>query len=245
VANSHANDVQEKARDDAPPPPELTRGRPARRGPYAKTVQRREEILDAALMIFAENGYRAGALKEVATVVGLSEAGLIHHFPNKKALLAAVLHRRDQRSVRLVPFDSGAYAALHGLVDLAKDNSQTPGVVRLHCTLSAEATSSEHPAHDYFRSRYSYYVRKLTDAFTRCEELGTLVSDVPPERAARALVALQDGLQLQWLLDPEHVDLPAEIDSAVRRLVDLDRTIALEGSDAAGPPQQADDRRDW
>ena len=66
-----------------------------RRGPYAKSKQTRRSILDSALQVFAESGYRSGSLRDVAEQVGMSEAGLLHHFTNKSALLSAVLEHRD------------------------------------------------------------------------------------------------------------------------------------------------------
>ena len=73
------------------------RGRP--RGSYAKTEGRRQEILAAAFEVFSTSGYRSGSLKDVADKVGLTQAGLLHHFPNKEALLEAVLTLRDEESV--------------------------------------------------------------------------------------------------------------------------------------------------
>jgi ubiquinone biosynthesis protein COQ9 len=68
-----------------------SRGAGKRRGPYAKTEEKRRVILDAALEVFAKSGYRSGSIRDIADRVGMSEAGLLHHFPNKSALLAAVL----------------------------------------------------------------------------------------------------------------------------------------------------------
>src|SRR5688500_12054658 len=79
------------------------RGRP--RGSYAKTGRTRAAILEAALGVFARGGYRKGSIREIAEAVGMSEAGLLHHFPNKSALLAEVLDLRDQHSLELVPIE--------------------------------------------------------------------------------------------------------------------------------------------
>ncbi len=75
------------------------------RGEYAKSAATRTAILDAALEVFAESGYRAGSLREVAERVGMSEAGLLHHFRSKSALLMAVLDHRDELARALVDFD--------------------------------------------------------------------------------------------------------------------------------------------
>ncbi|WP_159499878.1 TetR/AcrR family transcriptional regulator [Microbacterium sp. 18062] len=185
----------------------------ARRGPrgeYAKTGAKREAILAAALGVFAESGYRAGSLREIATRVGMSEAGLLHHFPNKEALLAAVLDRRDgddlSRVHIIVDAEDGA-ETLRGLVELAAHNASVPGVVELYCTLSAEATSPDHPAHGYFLGRYDWARGMVGRAFERIARDGRLREGADPARAAIATLALMDGLQVQWLLNRDVVDM--------------------------------------
>ncbi|WP_345800581.1 TetR/AcrR family transcriptional regulator [Microbacterium sp. AZCO] len=190
------------------------------RGEYAKSEAKRQAILDAALEVFAESGYRAGSLREVAQRVGMSEAGLLHHFRSKSALLMAVLDHRDDLSRAVVDFDQpdGA-AALRGLVALAERNAASPGVVELYCTLSAEATSSDHPAHDYFKRRYVFVRESISDAFRRIHDSGRLLAGVDPYRAAVATTALMDGLQVQWLLDPESTDMAQALAEFFRGMV--------------------------
>lgn len=48
---------------------------------------RRGEILDAALDVFAEFGYEAGTMREIAARVGVSEPALYRHYSGKEALL--------------------------------------------------------------------------------------------------------------------------------------------------------------
>jgi len=198
-------------------------GRRKPRGPYAKTGMKRAAILEAALAVFAKGGYRAGSLREVAAEVGMSEAGLLHHFPNKSVLLAEVLDLRDQKSRVMVPLDSDEPGeTLRGLVELARYNASVPGVVDLYCTLSAEATSPDHPAHAYFVGRYLSTIESLALAFARCAERGALRPGIRPESAARATVALMDGLQVQWLLDRDSVDMADDLEAYLRSIVDLD-----------------------
>ena len=197
------------------------RGRP--RGSYAKSGKTRAAILEAALGVFARGGYRSGSLREIAEAVGMSEAGLLHHFPNKSALLAGVLELRDQHSLELVPIDGPEpLETLRGLVVLARYNASVPGVVELYCTLSAEATTPDHPAHSYFVGRYRNTVQNLTSSFERLLERGLLHEGVRPASAARATIALMDGLQVQWLLDRDSVDMADELEAYLRSIVDLD-----------------------
>ncbi|BDZ63939.1 TetR/AcrR family transcriptional regulator [Agromyces mangrovi Wang et al. 2018] len=190
------------------------------RGEYAKSAATRSAILDAALEVFAESGFRAGSLREIAARVGMSEAGLLHHFRNKGALLRAVLDHRDEQSRALVDFDDpDGVETLRGLVALARHNASTPGVVELYCTLSAEATSVGHPAHEYFLRRYESVRAAVSDAFRRIADAGRLLPGVDPFRAAVATIALMDGLQVQWLLDPSSTDMEAALSEFFRGFV--------------------------
>jgi AcrR family transcriptional regulator len=191
------------------------------RGEYAKTRARKMAILDAALEVFSESGYRSGSLREVAARVGISEAGLLHHFPNKVRLLEAVLEHRDELARER--FDLGGRdgaSTLRSLVDLAAYNASVPGVVELYCVLSAEATAPDHPAHEYFVKRYVDTRAMIVDAFTRLKDEGRLTVAVDPHRAANATIALMDGLQVQWLLDRGVVEMAEELSEFFASFVD-------------------------
>ncbi len=158
--------------------------------------------------------YRGGSLREIAASAGLSEPGILHHFPSKAALLAAVLERRDEHAEEIVRFDpTDPDGTLRGLVALARQNSTTPGVVELFCVVSSEATSPEHPAHAYFVDRYEKTRDRLIEAYVRLAEDGRLRPGVDPRRSAVETIALMDGLQVQWLLDRDVVDMPEALEA--------------------------------
>ena len=190
------------------------------RGPYAKSAQTRRSILDSALTVFAESGYRSGSLREVAEQVGMSEAGLLHHFTNKSALLSAVLERRDDLTRERFDFDpEHGLDSLRSAIALVEYNASTPGVVELFCTLSAEATSPSHPVHQYFADRYTMATTMFRQVFEKVAARGELREGVDPAAAARATIALMDGLQIQWLLDRDSVDMAADVRRYLSSLV--------------------------
>ena len=174
----------------------------AERG-YAKGRLRRQQILEEAVRLFGEVGYRAASLRELAQRCGLSHPGLLHHVGDKESLLLAVLEHRDTADATETGL-LGAQGAdrLDALVEVVRRNASRRGIVELYCVLSAEATAPEHPAHAYFVQRYARTVASLAEA---------LEDEADPVSAARRLVAVVDGLQVQWLLDPEGVDMVAEL----------------------------------
>jgi AcrR family transcriptional regulator len=194
---------------------------PARaRGSYAKTAGRRAEILQAGIDVFAVNGFRNGSIREIAERVGMSQAGLLHHFANKNELLAGVLQLRDDRARSIVrPETQPGIDSLREMVALTAYNATVPGLVELHCVLSAEATSPDHPAHAYFVDRYAQVTVSLTAAFRQLADDGVLAPGQTPESASRGVVALSDGLQVQWLLDRDAVSMADEMRRYIQLLV--------------------------
>ncbi|MEU4240999.1 TetR/AcrR family transcriptional regulator [Actinoplanes sp. NPDC026619] len=179
---------------------------------YAKGRAKRRDILDQATALFGEAGYRGTSLREIAARCGISHPGLLHHFPTKQSLLLAVLEHRDEvDSVWITQGSPAGAAALRRLVDLVALNATRRGIVELFTTLSAEATAADHPAHAYFVERYRALVHDLRTAYTEARDAGDLRPGVDPALAARELVALMDGLQIQWLLDDTSVDMAAAI----------------------------------
>lgn len=169
--------------------------------------ERRAEIIQAATEVIAERGYRGATLAAVAERVGLTQQGLMHHFPTKDALLVAVLEARDQWDM--------ASAALHGrawplevVANLVEYNATRPGIVQAFTVLVGDSVTEGHPAQAYFKERYAR-VRDGGAAALRSEYGDRLPGGLTPERAATLLAAVMDGLQVQWLLDPESVDMPA------------------------------------
>lgn len=169
----------------------------------------RERVLDAALEMFVEQGYRATSVRDIAARCGMTHPGLLYHFPSKAALLMAALQRRDD--VDCVDGESGdlafnqldARAVLRHLVNSAKNNASKRGLVELFANLSVEASAPDHPAHDYFVERYAALKATVTRAFADLDRDGALRQGVVPRIAAIQVVAAMDGLQIQWLLDPD------------------------------------------
>lgn len=193
------------------------------RGPYRKTAATRITILTAALEVFSESGYHSGSLRDVARRAGISNSGLLHHFPDKIALLDAMLDLRDEVDAEaLRQYTRDGESALHTLIHLAAANASKPGIVKLYAILSTEATAEDHPAHDHFVARYARTRDLVRNAFAQLAEGGRLVEGVTPESAAVGTLAMMDGLQIQWLLDPGRVDMPYELAQYLSSVTKID-----------------------
>ena len=108
--------------------------------------------------------------------------------------------------------------ALEVLLELCRQNEERPGIVRLFTILAAESVDDDHPAHDWFLARYRDRRRILAARLADEQREGRVDADLDPEATASQILAMFDGLQIQWLLDPGGVDMVAVFEDFLARL---------------------------
>jgi AcrR family transcriptional regulator len=182
---------------------------PPRRRDRLPVAERRRQILGATTRLIAERGFWGLSMQDVADDCGLTVPGLLHHVGSKDNLLVAVLEHRDEQDRLSLAEQLGvpgeeitARVSLPEIcAALVRRNAGQPEIVRLFTVLQAESLAPRHPAHDYFRARQEDTISALAAlAEGRVAE---------PETLARQVMALMDGLQIQWLRDPSRIDLVA------------------------------------
>jgi AcrR family transcriptional regulator len=173
------------------------------------------------MQTFAAKGFHRGRLADVAEKAGMTHAGVLHHFGSKENLLRAVIDHRDE-------IGSAAARSVHGLdffrhlIATAQANQGRPGIVQAYVVLSAEAVTEGNPGTDYFSGRFTGLRQLVEDELRQLAPPDDPLSEAEYAAAASNVIALMDGLQIQWLLDPEAVDLVAAtifgIDAVIRRV---------------------------
>ena len=157
--------------------------------------QRRESILDAATEMFAEAGYRAGKVSEVAARVGVTEPVIFQNFGSKAALYAAVLDRVTGQ----IRAELHALAGQHGSVPdllahvLSPHPARRPHGPGAHravlfadaATLAADPALGE-PARHVARTLAGH----LADLLRQGQADGTIRTDADPQAAAWLLLSV-------------------------------------------------------
>lgn len=182
-----------------------------RRGPYASGDAARRRILEAATTAFGEQGYRGASLAGIAEAAGITQQGVLYHFGSKPGLLRAVLRERDERG--LTARSHGPRPVGTGVLDdwdatIERSVADRRGV-RLAHVLGAEATNPEHPAHDVFIDHFEIGRSLIVAGLEAGIESGELRSDIDCELIAHQIIAMSEGLENQWLIDPDGIDIVA------------------------------------
>lgn len=193
-----------------------------RNKPRLGTVVKRQQIIKAASEVFGMKGTSNATLEEIANKVGMTRSGILHHFGSKRALLLSVLQYRDSSAVEGLESHHipGGEALFRHLISTARRNEQKPGLVYTFVTLSAESITEGNPGHDYFYERYANLRNEITDALiAMAKERRTTIDMGKAIMASSAILAVMDGLQLQWLLDGQSVSLSESTEFAINAIV--------------------------
>lgn len=190
-----------------------------------RSEQRKQRIIESATEAFAKHGYHNSSLKDIAAQVGISAPSLLHHFGTKEALLTAVLDARDSDSDSTRSrIERGVdEQLLQHLVETMRENTDRWGITQLYTVLSVESITTDHPARPYFVSRFKglrqLIAKALLDEATELRD-GTPPAEGLTDQYAAILIAAMDGLQIQWLLDPDEIDVPGSTALVIAALLE-------------------------
>jgi TetR/AcrR family fatty acid metabolism transcriptional regulator len=175
---------------------------------------RRNHILDAAAQVFAEKGFHATTIKDIAKVAGVADGTLYNYFENKTALLMGILERMQEQAIQQAP-------------PLPPPPGDLRGMLRLYLQVALQQQDSalfrillsEMMVNPELRARYQQII--LEPTLHMAEALFT-AQGVPPERV-RLLVRAVSGMVMGLLIQAQLGDtvVLAEWEALPGRLADL------------------------
>lgn len=184
-----------------PPEPPSDAGASRARGPYAKGLARRQQILDRAIDVFARRGSAGTSLRAIAQELGVSHAALTHYFTSREQLLVEVYREAERQHGEAEPHAFDA-SPVEIMAESARRNHSVPGLVQLYSTLVAAALEHGHDdATEFATTRFARVRADLVERVERSQAAGRMRDDVDPDAVASLVIAASDGLQTQWMLD--------------------------------------------
>ena len=165
---------------------------------------RKQQLVDAAIACLAEEGLAGFTIDRICAKAGISRGLISHHFDGKEALLAAAYEAmtaflEERTSAGLGEAGADPVAALLRAIDIPFETD----VVRQPTLKAWLAVWDETAVNDDLRAihhrRYVGYHANLAEAIAAvARERGR---DVDAKQLATMLIALIDGLWLEWCLD--------------------------------------------
>jgi len=205
----------------------------ARRKQHERVAESDRRMMEAALRLIGERGYRGTSLAAIGEEAGYSR-GLVHErFGSKSGLLWALVKqmlrvwnhesRSQARDRAKAESSASGLDALCELLDNHRRAVLEDRGIRTFYALMFEALGPTPDLLPEFRELHRGFRADIERMVRAGVQAGTIRADVDPKAQAALVLAAQRGLAFQWLLDPDGFSIDAAYDELKRN---LRRTLA-------------------
>jgi AcrR family transcriptional regulator len=201
-------------------------------GPQTQSQDSRDEILKAAIQLFANRGFHETSMSEVAREAKVSKALIFWHFKTKEELFLAVLNKLLEPYVIDFAEESEKLDAreqikklIGGYVNFVRENASSVSFF-LRRFMNGEEMPDAFT--EQIRRLYDLYQALLTDRIRLAQETGLCPHTYQPEVMANFVLAALNGLLINLLFTSQ---MPSDLDSSLAMLYGLlfeERTGSVE-----------------
>jgi AcrR family transcriptional regulator len=173
-----------------------------------KKAQTRERLIAAAATVFAEKGFAATSLDEVADAAGLTKGAVYSNFENKEDLVAAVLkaHQDRQSGIRDVATAAATLEEQQAVAGRLFSESVAQERDAFLLLLDFTAYALRNPAvYPGFLERHRAGHREIAAMIEDAVRPGDQTFKTDANRAALIFEVIGTGIAFEKLIDPEGV----------------------------------------
>jgi len=197
--------------------------------------ERKNQILEAAIAVFARLGFQQTRMDDIANQAGLSKGALYLYYKSKDAIIAALLKyffaqefnrlREFVESDREAPVSEQLMILTRQLASAMKWMTKLMPIAFEFYALAGREKVVRQFLQDYFKAYRSELARLIQRGVERGE-----FRIVDAEAAAITLAALFEGLALLYFVDPQALQWAEQAEASVRLLLEgIQRTSPFEG----------------
>lgn len=180
------------------------RAKPKKTAPAkpARSGDKRDRILQAAVKVFAKNGFHATRVSEVAKAAGVADGTIYLYFDSKESLLVSLFEDRVEKLLAFMreelPKKPDAPARLRAVIDMQLGLLE--GERDLAEVITVILRQSTRLMKEFAAPRFTEYLDAIAKIVVEGQTAGAFRQDVSPHIAARAVFGALDGITLTWAL---------------------------------------------
>ena len=185
-----------------------------------RTEASRRATIAAALQIIGDGGYRALTTAHVEEATGTSRGLVGYHFVSKQGLTEAVIrHVEDAFTNGIVGLHQPEWSSgMDGLMGVIRGYlgqlGRDPRFSRVMLILITESIAGQPQLRPAIQALNAVLRDSLRDQLLRGQADGSVREDVDAIAESVVLAGVLRGVTLQWLADPDRVDLNRATESA-------------------------------
>ena len=180
---------------------------------------RRQQILDAAIPLFAEKGFHKTSMNDIVAASGVSKGGWYWHFKSKDDVIATVLKQFFTREIeaftQLIMADMPASSKLQLMVQgITAELQSSADLLSISLEFFALAARQE-KIRLFIREYYRTFSVLLAQVLQQGFDAGEFQSTIPIPQLATNLMAQFDGVMLMWAIDSDAFDLAQQMEVSI------------------------------
>jgi AcrR family transcriptional regulator len=187
----------------------------------ATAIDKRRQILDAAVRVFARQGFHTCRVADIADEAQVAYGLVYHYFSSKEEILNTLfLERWDLMLAAIAEADTAASSPrqkLHAIagfiVDSYRYDPEVMKVIIVEVTRAANTFGRTHLAK--IREAYA----QIASIVAHAQAAGTFREEITPEFAALAFYGLVEQVLSGWIFEPEPLG-EQELEQAKSMIVD-------------------------
>jgi len=184
----------------------------------------RQQIVDVAKRLFAEQGVRATSLAKLADALGITKAALYYYFDSKQALVLATVRQNLQEFradvMAPLPDDLDVTEMLRARLERKLRRTEEKGALDLRFFYTVMLEQLDEPEIEQEFARFwSDSQAEVAEWIRRGQREGRYLDDLDVDATLTAISGASIGADLLWLNGPERVDLRAVYALLVDQLI--------------------------
>lgn len=184
-----------------------------------KYQAKKQKILDAAKVCFAEQGFHQTSTAQICTAAQISTGSLFHYFASKKAIIAAIVEEDRQQTQEFVVTlrqQENLFTALNVFFDVVLDVAADKILSALALEISAEA-GRDAEIGALYRLSDKVMREELEYLISLGTERGQIGKQFPASTAVHCLMIIVDGIFNRVAVDPDFK--PQEYKTALKTML--------------------------
>lgn len=185
--------------------------------------ERQKQILEAAITEFAQHGFQATRMEDIARTAGLSKGAVYLYYKSKDAIISALLRTLfawELRGARaIVDTQDSATDRLLAMTRMFADELDRLAVA-MPIFLEFYVVAFRQPSvREHLSQMYEEFRSPLASLIQQGIEHGEF-RVVDPDEVAFTWIALLEGLTLLWVVNPHQISWREQAEAAVHLLLD-------------------------
>lgn len=170
-----------------------------------KTIDKHQKIIQAAVKVFARNGFFNSRISEIAKEANVADGTIYLYFNNKYDILISLFEEEMARIIINMRQELGkesdslkkleVFAQVH--LRIVEENKSLAEVLQVELRQSSKFMK------EYRNKRFAEYVNIVSSIIRKGQEEGTIRKDVMPGIAKRAFFGALDEMSRFWVLSPQ------------------------------------------